>query len=239
MLKIISCKNEGEVYALARRDPFFAKATKDKKEKFILNECSFDEAIALSENLSIFGDKNAYILKTKIGNRGVVNEDDLGYLNKSFFESLETSVHLFVLTGYGAEFEKTCEATSFKVLKIKEAVVNDFPAELVTALQKGDKKNSWDLLLKELDKKDAEPIHGSCVFAYKSLLVYLNDTSKNSPNSGVKDFSWQQAKRNAVSGKRSKGEVVDKYFKLVLAYHKARNGELDLGKQLEKWVLEN
>ena len=75
------------------------------------------------------------------------------------------------------------------------------------------------------------------LFVY--LLVYLNDPAKNSPLSGVKDFSWQQAKRNAVSGKREKGEVADKYFKLILAYHRARNGELDLSKQLEKWVLEN
>jgi hypothetical protein len=125
------------------------------------------------------------------------------------------------------------------MIKVEEKIVNDFPAELVAALQKHDKKNSWNLLLKELHGKDAEPVHGSCIFAYKSLLVYLNDTKKNSPESGVKDFSWKQAAANARLGKREKEEVVEKYFNLVLAYHKARMGEHDLGKQLETWILKS
>ncbi len=228
MLKIIATKSEGELYGVIR---------KERPESFgKVLDCPLDEAQVVAENISIFGDKSTYLLRIKIGNRNVVNEEDSQYLNKSFFESLHNSEHLFFLHGYGAEFIKLCEGQ--KIIKIEEVVVNDFPTELVTALQKHDKKNSWDLLLKELAKKDAEPIHGSCVFAYKTLLVYLNDTKKNSPNSGVKDFPWNSAKRNAMAGKRERQEVIDKYFDLVVSYHEARMGELNLAKKLEKWVLE-
>jgi hypothetical protein len=239
MLKILSCKNEGELYRLIHKER--------SKEFGSVSDCSLEDAVAISENISIFGDKNSYLLKVRVGNRNVVNEEDAKYLNQNFFTSLNQSPHLFFLNSVGAEFNKLYEAVikeskdlkTIKIIKIEEKEKNDFPAELVQALQIHDKKNSWHLLLKELAGKDAEPIHGSCVFAYKSLLVYLNDTKSNSSQSGVKDFSWQQAKRNAISGKREKSEVQEKYFNLVLAYHKARLGELDLGKQLEKWVLEN
>ena len=68
-----------------------------------------------------------------------------------------------------------------------------------------------------------------------------NDSLKNNASSGVKDFSWTQAKRNAtIKGKlRNKDEVQNSYFELIFAYHLARRGVLDLPKQLEKWVLEN
>jgi hypothetical protein len=238
MLKIIATKSEGELYGVLR---------KERPENFgKVLDCPLDEAQVMAENISIFGDKSSYLLRVRIGIRNVVNEDDAKYVNYKFLESLHNSEHLFFLHGYGAEFTKLCETVikenkdlkSVKIFKIEEVAVNDFPAELVTAIQKHDKKNSWDLLLKELAGKDAEPIHGSCVFAYKTLLVYMNDIKKNSVNSGVKDFSWNQAKRNAVAGKRERGEVVDKYFDLVVAYHEARLGQLDLAKKLEMWVLE-
>jgi hypothetical protein len=152
------------------------------------------------------------------------------------------SENLYFFVGSGVEFEKffggqKLNGKNLEVVKLEEKKVFDFPTDLVNALQKGDKKNAWNLLLRELKNKDAEPVHGTCIFAYKSLLVYLNDTKKNSATSGVKDFSWNNAKRNAVAGKRSLLEVQDKYFGLVKIYHKARMGEGDLAKQLEMWVL--
>lgn len=242
MLKIISSKNESEIYNLARREKeSFEKKSDLKVGNFI--DCEIDEAVVNSENISIFGDVNAFLIR-------VSSDQEIESLNPNLFLSLENSPHFFVLVGNGADFNNKCEEVlgdknsndllrNVKFQKIIEKVVFDFPADLVTALQKHDKKNSWDLLLHELNKKDAEPIHGSCIFAYKSLLVYMNDQKKNSPSSGVKDFSWNSAKRNAVAGKRERSEVVDKYFNLILNYHKARNGELDLKTQLEKWVLEN
>jgi hypothetical protein len=204
-------------------------------------DCNIDEAVSYSENISIFGDRSAYMINLGRG-RGV-SEENLDVLTEKFLESLDKSEHFFVMVGSGAEFEKKIESEGkslkLKVQKIEEKKVFDFPAELVASLQKHDKKNSWNLLLKELEGKEAEPTHGSCVFAYKSLLTYMNDTKKNSPNSGVKDFSWKQAASNAKLGKREKKEVVDKYFNLVLAYHHARMGDGNLDTQLEKWVLEN
>lgn len=232
MLKIISSKNDSEVYGLLRRE-------KEKAKIFVnFSDCDLSDSQVLAENISIFGDKSAYIVK-------VSRQEDLEGMNVELLNSLEISEHFFAIVGSGAEFEKTVteilkdkELKNIKLQKIEEKKIFDFPAELVQSLQKGDKKNSWNLMLKELAKKDAEPVHGSCVFAYKSLLVVMNDPKKNSTDSGVKDFSWKQASANAKLGKRERQEVVDKYFNLVLAYHRARNGELDLGKQLEKWVLE-
>lgn len=238
MLKIISSKNENEIHSLAKKEKdIFEQANNLKVGSFL--DCEINESEVISQNVSIFGDKNAYILR-------VSKQDELELVGLPLFLNLEKSQHFFVLVGNGVEFEKKVgevledkELKKIKIQKIVEKAVFDFPAALVAALQKHDKKNSWDLLLKELAKKDAEPIHGSCVFAYKSLLVYLNDPKKNSPQSGVKDFSWKQAAANAKLGKRERGEVVDKYFNLILTYHKARMGKGNLASQLESWVLEN
>ncbi len=247
MLRIISCKNEGEVYKIIHEQKKIENKKENKSSFGSVQECELESTIAESENISIFGDKSVFLIKIKIGNRNVINEEDEKFLTQNFFAHLENSPHLFFLQGYGASFVKECENIlkenksfkNIKLIKIEEKEKNDFPAGLVEALQKHDRKNSWSLLLKELEAKDAEPIHGSCIFAYKTLLAYLNDIKKNSPTSGVKDYTFQQAKRNAIIGKREREEVSEKYFNLVLAYHKARMGELDLVKQLEKWVLEN
>jgi hypothetical protein len=238
MLKIISSKNEIEIYNLSKKErTAFEKSLATPTGNFL--DCNFDEAMINAENISIFGEVYAYLIRTS-------REEELEKLNSNMFSMLDNSPHFFVLVGNGADFNNKCEEVledkslkNIKLQKIVEKPVFDFPVDLVTALQKHDKKNSWNLLLTELNKKDAEPIHGSCIFAYKSLLVYMNNQKQNNPNSGVKDFSWNSAKRNAVTGKRERTEVIDKYFNLVLNYHKARNGELDLKTQLEKWVLEN
>lgn len=224
MLQLISSKNDNGIYTLARKNK--------PKEFGNFLDLEMDDCITSAENISIFGDKNAYLVKAS-------RQEDLERIDAQLVEILEKSEHFFVIVGSGAEFEKKCAKVKLKPIKVEEKKVFDFPSDLVAALQKHDKKNSWSLLLQELSKKDAEPTHGVCVFAYKSLLVYLNDTNKNSPDSGVKDFSWRQAATNGRLGKREREEVVDKYFKLILAYHHARIGKGDLAKQLESWVLEN
>lgn len=225
MLKIISSKNESLIYT---------EISKRKKKvgfSVVTQNISMLEAYGRASDISIFGDKEVFLVNIKGEDLEMLETDNFD------FKNLESSEHLFFLVGSGAEFDKFFVSKKLDVVKLEEKKVFDFPAELVNALQKGDKKNGWNLLVKELQTKDAEPVHGTCVFAYKSLLVYLNDTKKNSSASGVKDFSWNVAKRNAVAGKRERGQVVDKYFELVVNYHKAREGEGDLAKQLELWVL--
>lgn len=223
MIKIIASKNEGEVYTLANKEKNKLKIS----SSFL--DLDISEASVKAQDISIFGTLDAYFIK-------ITRAEDLFTLTKDLFITLKNSGHFFCILGNGKEFIEAVESAGEKVQKIEEKKVFDFPAELVAALQKGDKKNSWHLLMRELNQKDAEPIHGSCVFAYKSLLVYMNDKKQNSPKSGVKDFSWSQAKRNG--GERDKDEVVAKYFDLVMAYHKARSGKGSLSQQLEKWVLE-
>lgn len=235
MLKIISSKNESEVYKLARAEK--------EKAKFLspFLDCNISDATVNAENISIFGNKEAYLININ-GVRGV-SEENLEKLTEKFLTILHTSEHFFVIVGSGVEFEKKIDEEGkklkMKAQKIIEKVVFDFPSDLVAAIQKHDKKNTWSLLLRELDKNDAEKVHGSCIFAFKTLCVYLNDTTKNSTTSGVKDFSWKQAATNAKLGKREREEVVDKYFNLVVAYHNARSGKGDMRTQLEKWALEN
>lgn len=225
MLKIISSKNESLVYNEISRSKKKLGFTVGTQNIFLL------EAVGRVGDISIFGEKEVFLVNFKAGDVEMLEEDNVDL--KVFAES----ENLYFFVGSGAEFDKYFASKKLEVVKLEEKKVFDFPADLVNALQKGDKKNSWNLLVKELATKDAEPIHGSCVFAYKSLLVYLNDTKKNSSTSGVKDFSWNGAKRNAVAGKRNLSEVQEKYFSLVEIYHKARQGEGDLAKQLELWVL--
>ena len=229
MLKIISSKNDSLIYSEIK------KIKKQSGFEVATQNISLEESFLQAENISIFDGKEVFVINIKAEEVEKLTQKDVDILVKS--------EHLFIVIGSGVDFEKTFTKYGLGVIKLAEKAIFDFPAELVTALQKNDRKNSWNLMLKELSKKDAEPTHGVCIFAYKSLLVYLNDEKKNSPNSGVKEFSWQQAKRNSVnvvggkSVKRERGEVVDKYFNLVLNYHKARMGNGDLAKQLEMWVL--
>lgn len=224
MLKVISSKNDGDIYSLSKQEKTKAKIN----SSFI--EADLFEAVVHAENISIFGQMDAYIVR-------VTKEEELETIDQKVLDTMQKSEHFFVLVGSGVAFEKVCEKFGQKVLKATPKFVSDFPGDLVNALQKHDRKNAWNLLLKELNTKDAEPTHGVCVFAYKTLLVYLNDTKKNDPQSGVKDFSWNNAKRNSIAGKRERPEVVGKYFDLILAYYEARNGRGDLAKNLEKWVL--
>ncbi len=232
MLKIISSKNEGLVYREV------GKMKKKLGVTVSTQNVSFKEALGRVSDISIFSDKEVFLVNIKIEDLEMLEQDiNLGILDLKIFEQ---SANLFVLVGSGVEFEKFWReafVTKLEIIILEEKKIFDFPAALVTALQKGDKKNAWDLLLKELKNKDAEPIHGSCVFAYKTLLVYLNNSKTNSPASGVKDFSWQQAKKNAIGGKRELGEASDKYFDLIEIYHRARMGEGNLKSQLELWVL--
>ncbi len=230
MLKIISSKNESEIYNLAGKEKTKAKFS----TKFL--DCSLEDAIVRAEDVSIFGDKESFLIR-------VNRKEEVENISTKLLEILENSQHFFVVVGNGADFEKqvkeNCEETFFKknFLKTEDKFVQDFPVALVQALQKKDKKNSWHLLLQELKNKDAEPINGSCIFAYKSLLTVLNNPNKNDSESSVKDFSWNQAKK--AGGARNRDEVQNNYFNLVVAYHLARRGEGDLSTQLEKWLLEN
>ena len=223
MLKIISCKNDSEAYKLAT-----AEKAKAKFESGFL-DLEVKDSMSAADNISLLGTRDAYLVEVAAGDYEMITE--------SFVQTLTKSDHLFVFIGSGAEFERLWSGQ--KVIKPVEARSFDFPAALVAAVQAGDKKSSWHLLLKQLRIQDAEPVHGSLTFAYKSLLTVLNDEKNNHPDSGVKDFSWKQAKAAAEKGRRKQKEVVEKYFNLVVAYHKSRNGEGDLSKQLEKWVLEN
>lgn len=238
MLKIISSKSENLIYqeiSKVKKKFGFAVTTQN---------VSLLEAMGRVNDISIFGDKEVFWVNFKTEEQDMLERDiKLGNIDLKVFEE---SVNLYFFVGSGAEFEKFFAdilarfhlAKNCDVVKLEEKKVFDFPADLVNALQKGDKKNAWNLLVKELKEKDAEPVHGTCVFAYKTLLVYLNDTKQNSKDSGVKDFSWNNAKRNTVVGKRNLQEVQDKYFSLIEIYHKARVGEGDLAKQLEIWVLQ-
>lgn len=223
MLKIISSKNDNLIFSEIRKNKV--------KEKISGNtqDIALDLAESKAEDISIFGDTEAFLINITTG--------EVEKLETFNFSILEKSIHFFFIVGNGAEFEKTIDKQGQKhnFVKLIEKAVSDFPVEMVAAIQKNDKKNAWSFMMKALSNKDAEPVHGSCIFAYKSLLVYLNDTKKNSELSGVKDYPWSQAKRNG--GNRQKQEVIDKYFELVLNYHKARAGKGDLAKQLEMWVL--
>jgi hypothetical protein len=226
VINFISTKNEGllykEIYKIKNKEKLTGK----------LIETSIYEAPALALEVSIFGDKEIYLVSLE-------NDGEVDFLNENVLETLKISPHLFVLYGSGAYFEKNISSLGEKVLKLEEKASFDFPSDMVSSLQRHDRKNSWAFLVRELNNKDAEPVHGSCVFAYKALTTYLIDPKKNSSESGVKDFSFKQAGQAAVLGKRKLDEVLDKYFELVLCYHNARNSEGDLKTQLEKWVLEN
>jgi hypothetical protein len=203
---------------------------KIKKKNSLVNRPQnilFDEAIVAAQNISIFGDKDLFVVEITL-------EAERELLNERVIEILKTSEHTFIIWG-----DKTLEEIfknlnqKYETLKVLE--VNGFPAALVTALQKRDKKNSWKLYLDELGKSNVMQISGSIGFAYKTLLSYFNDTKNNSELSGVKDYSWKQARENGKI--RNRDEVVDTYFNFVKMMNSHRLEGKNTESAVEAWIL--
>lgn len=117
--------------------------------------------------------------------------------------------------------------------KVNKTEFNVF--SLGDAFGQRDRKKSWKLVL-EVKKRGipGEEIHGILWWQLKSMI--LSVSSKNSEESGLKPFVYSKSKIFAKNF--TEKELQDMADKLVLIYHEAHRGKLDLYDELEKIVLE-
>ena len=123
--------------------------------------------------------------------------------------------------GVMEEFKKVAEA-SFDVWAMADA------------LSRHDKKSLWVLLM---DAKrmglSAEEIIGTLWWQLKTLR--MASQTKSATEAGMKDFSYNKAKRSLVNFKV--GEVESLSRGLLSVYHDGHGGVRDIDEGLEEWVL--
>lgn len=117
--------------------------------------------------------------------------------------------------------------------KVNKTEFNVF--SLGDAFGQRDRKKFWKLVL-EVKKRGipGEEIHGILWWQLKSMI--LSVSSKNSEESGLKPFVYSKSKTFAKNF--TEKELQDMADKLVLIYHEAHRGKLDLYDELEKIALE-
>lgn len=222
MLRICKTKEEYEAIELFKNEKEF----KGLKVHFV--DVELDEKVkSLAESNSLFGEREFFFVRCD-------KESSFEVLQKTFLDSLEGSIHTFLLWGKTAEFKKVVEAAGHKVSEKSEPFKRDFPADFVAAIQSLDKRKAWVLLQRELEVKNIEEVYGVVNWAMKQAVTTLA-MSNFDPASGLKEFQCRSVKK-LLAGKNI--SVIQKaYFDLVNAYNSSRKESVSLDTALERWVL--
>jgi hypothetical protein len=222
MLRICKTKEEYEAIELFKNEKEF----KGLKVHFV--DVELDEKVkSLAESNSLFGEREFFFVRCD-------KESTFEVLQKTFLESLEKSLHTFLLWGKTAEFKKVVEAAGYKVLEKPEPFKRDFPADFVAAVQSLDKRKAWVLLQRELENKNVEEVYGVANWAMKQAVTALAMNSFDS-TSGLKEFQYRSVKK-LLAGKDI-SVIQEAYFDLVNAYNSSRKESVSLDTALERWVL--
>jgi hypothetical protein len=234
MLIAVQAKQEYEAIEIVKKTKEYLDFIKylNNSETKIENKSIQFTDVNLSENIielatagNLFGEKNIYFVK-------VLLQEQLDSFTKEIAEMCAQSENLFIFYGKVKVFVDKCAEYEIKLLEKKEVYKPDFPAALVNALQKKDKKNSWILYRKEIENKNIEEVYGLIVWAYKQALI-VSSMGKFDEKSGTKEFAYKNTKRNIESRK----DLEQTYFELVNLYAESRNKSLDLANELERWIL--
>jgi hypothetical protein len=236
MLIVVQAKQEYEAVEMVKKTKEyldFIKNSGTKNNNFIdTNLTSKFTDVNLSENIielatagNLFGEKQIYFVK-------VLLQESLDLFTKEVSKMCIQSENLFIFYGKTKLFTDKCNEYKIKLLEKKEVYKVNFPTDLVNALQKKDKKNSWILYRKEIENKNIEEVYGLMVWAYKQALM-VAAMDKFDEKSGIKEFAYKNTRRN-IEGRK---DLEQTYFELVNLYANSRNRSLDLSSELERWIL--
>ncbi len=185
----------------------------------------------LSESMSLFGNKTLVLLDNVLGE----NEEIFDSL-----ESLKNSQNIFVLREeklLKSELKKL-EKFSEKIEEVvlpegkKKEVFNIF--SFTDAIGERNKKNSWILYEKAIfTGLVPEELFWKVVSQVRNMLLVKKTKSAN--EAGIHPFVYGKAKGFLKNYKE--GELESLSEKLVVGYHQARNGEVEIETLLEKTLL--
>ncbi len=228
MIKIYKSKQEYEAIEA------FRYAIKNKKEyenfKSFTDVNASEKIISLAEEFSLFAEVNYFFVNC-------AKEEYLQTLNSGILKACEKSNDVFLFWGKTKGFQDFFEGEGFKIIEIKNEFKTDFPAGLVNAVQKKDKKNAWILFLKEkeiLGEGEMNKLHGSLIYACKTALISRNMKSFDEA-SGLKQYGWSSTNKN-IEG-RTLEDLQKTYFDLIETHAQSRSGGANLGTLIEKWIL--
>ena len=180
---------------------------------------------------SLFGGNQVYLFDTPSQEEKFYEEvvDNLSSMKE------QKSIFIIVETALLAAEKKRFEKYADTFLEYKATVAERFNSfSLAEALSRKDKKTLW-LLFHEaiLAGIAAEELVGILWWQLKTLR--LASLAKSSEEAGLKDFSYQKAKRSLV--KFGEGELEKLSASLLTLIHDSRLGFYDTDQALERWIL--
>lgn len=162
-----------------------------------------------AESNSLFGEKFAYIID------GLVDQYEDETLK--VLEKLGQSQHLFVFCEDAVikDIEKAFTSAKGGVLGLKaEEKERDNPFAITDALLSKDKKKTWQLYRKEIDKgESAEAVMGRLVWAIKTLVLIQKNPKDTATSLGISPFVYSKTKS---AGKVWKEGEAEKFYTELL-----------------------
>lgn len=199
-------------------------------EKFDVDNFDLNKLRDLSQSQSLFGNKTAVVLD------GILEENEGVYDSLKY---LQNSENIFIIREakiLKAEQKKLAEFTE----KIEEIMLKEGKKEIFNtfsftdAIGERNKKNAWILYEKAiLAGLVPEELFWKVVGQIRVMLV-----AKKTPSAelaGVHPFVYKKAKSFVRNYKE--GELEKLSEKLVIGYHRARRGEVEIETLLEKTIL--
>ena len=200
-------------------------------EKFDVDNFDLNKLRDLSQSQSLFGNKTAVIL------------DQVLEENKDVLESLEnlTSSENFFIIRENKILKPELKKIEKHTEKIEE--INEKPGKKDSfnifafgdAVGERNKKNAWIIYQKGVfSDLVPEQLFWSVVGQIRNMLIASK--TKNASEAGLHPFVYGKAKGFLKNYKD--GELEKLSEKLVIGYHKARRGEVEMETLLEKTILE-
>ena len=237
MLYFLHGSDKGRSLSKARKIVEALLAKRPEANVFRLNPESWDNARfeELLVSGGLFAEKHAVVLNAALEVEAIAEAvlAALGAMRESpnVFIWVEGEVAAAVL----AKVEKAAEKVEEHVMKAgpKKEEPNRFA--LADAFGDRDKRRAWPLLMEALEAGEPEEVHGILWWCVKSMLSV--ESAKTAEEAGVKPYTFTKAKRQL--GKWKEGELAKVADRMVKGYHEARRGRGDLGRGLERVVLES
>lgn len=154
---------------------------------------------------------------------------------KKVQEQLETNEEFYHQDLFGAVVDMDLALSDEKVDLVGPKSKPDFNIfSLTNAIGDRNKREAWILYQRALASgMPAEEIFWKVVWQFKTLLIASR--TKNAEEAGMKTYPYNNAKSSLRNFKT--GEVEKISESLVIGYHKARRGEVEIDALIEKTLL--
>lgn len=187
-------------------------------EKFEEDNFNIERIKELSESHSLFGNKSATVIDLPAGKAGETEE--ISEQLEEILSTLENSENIFIIRREEEAAEE--RKSDFNIFAFTDT------------FGERKKKNAWIMYQKALASgASAEEIFYKIVWQVKTML--LAQETRSAAEADMKSFPYSKAKSFLKNWKA--GELEKLSESLILGYHQARRGEVEIDTLIEKTLL--